>query len=72
MSPINGSVSYGGAVTDVNGSFEFNVMATYSCDTGFALINSDSRTCTGDGSSTTGAFDGEVPTCEGEYPIYIL
>ncbi len=34
MSPINGSVSYGRAVTDVNGNLEFNVTVIYSCDTG--------------------------------------
>ncbi len=31
---------------------------------GFALIGNDIRTCTGDGSSTTGAFSGIDPTCE--------
>ncbi len=68
MSPTNGAVSYGGAVSDVHGNFEFNVTATYFCDTGFALINSDSltRTCTGDGMSVNGSFSGTAPTCDRE------
>ncbi len=40
-------------------------MANHSCDTGFDLAG-NSRTCSGDGSSATGAFDGEAPNCEGE------
>ena len=63
--PANGTVIY-------NVDLEFGTLAVYSCDTGFSLLGNSSRTCTGDGSNTTGAFDGEVPTCEGEYPIYIL
>ena len=66
MSPTNGFVSYGGAVTDVHGNFEFNVMVIYLCDTGFALINSGSRTCTGDGTSVNGGFNGTASTCDCE------
>ena len=44
----------------------FNVTANHSCDTGFDLVGNSSRTCSGDGSSITGAFDGEAPRCEGE------
>ncbi len=43
-----------------------NVTANHSCESGFDLVGNSSRTCTGDGSSTTGAFDGEAPHCEGE------
>ncbi len=63
--PTNGSVSYSNVPGQSN-TYAFNVMATYSCDTGFSLVDNNSRTCTGDGSSTTGAFVGEAPTCEGE------
>ena len=35
--------------------------ANHSCDTGFDLVGSNSRTCSVDGSSITGAFDGEAP-----------
>ncbi len=61
----NGSVSYSNVPGQSN-TYAFNVMATYGCDTGFYLVDNNTRTCTGDGSSTTGAFDGEAPTCEGE------
>ena len=39
-------------------------MAIHSCDTGFVLAGK--RTCTGDGSSTTGVFDGVAAICERE------
>ncbi len=63
-SSANGSVTYTSAA-DGNGSYSFNVVARYSCNTGFSLVGNDARTCTGDGNSTTGDFDGVVPTCEG-------
>ncbi len=47
-----------------NGTLEFGIEAVYSCNTGFSLVGSNNRTCTGDGSSTTGAFDRVAPTCE--------
>ncbi|XP_064384817.1 E-selectin-like [Halichondria panicea] len=59
--PFNGFVTYS---STVNSNYVFDVVATYSCDTGFFLVGNDSRTCTGDGSSITGAFDGLVPSCE--------
>ncbi len=54
----DGSVSY----SNVPG-----LMATYSCDTGCALVGNNTRTCTGDGSNSTGAFNGAAPTCEREW-----
>ncbi len=62
--PLNGSVTYD-SVVDENGTYPFNVVATYSCNTGFSLVGGSDRTCTGDGSSTTGAFNGMAPICEG-------
>ena len=62
---INGSLSYSNVPGQGN-SHAFNAEATYSCDTGFSLVDNSTRTCTGDGSSTNGSFDGEAPTCEGE------
>ena len=53
-------------------NLEFGTQAIYSCDNGFSLVGNTTRTCTGDGSSTTSSFDGEAPTCEGEYPVNIL
>ena len=66
--PVNGSVTYT-FTANGNGSYPFNSVATYSCDTGFSLVGNSNRTCTGDGSSITGAFNGVAPTCQG---IYIL
>ncbi len=40
-------------------------MATYRCNSGFALVGNNTRNCSGDGSSITGAFDGEDLKCEG-------
>ncbi len=45
-------------------------MATYSCDNGFSLVGNSNRTCTGDGSSIIGAFDGVDSTCEGIKTMY--
>ncbi len=63
--PSNGSVTYNISTADGNGNYAFDVVATYNCDTGFSLVDHSLRTCTGDGSSITGAFDGLVPICEG-------
>ncbi len=49
-----------------NGNLEIGAEAVYSCNTGLSLVGSNNRTCTGDGSSTTGTFDGVAPTCERE------
>ncbi len=68
--PMNGQVDYGdgGDISANNNQFRypFGTMATFTCVNGFALIGNDTRTCTGDGSSTTGAFSGIDPTCERE------
>ena len=58
-------VTFGGS-TPVGGMLDFDVVATYQCDLGYALVGDMTRNCTGDGSSTTGAFTGEQPTCEGD------
>ncbi len=59
----NGSVSYSN-MPGQNNSYDFNVMATYSCNFGFALLGNNTRNCSGDGSSTTGDYEGIAPTCE--------
>ncbi len=62
--PSNGAVTYNSTASE-NGDFDLFVMATYNCDTGFFLVGDNSTTCTGNGSSIIGAFDGLVPICEG-------
>ena len=59
-------MTYNSSTFDENGNYAFNAMANHSCDTGFVLVGSNTRTCTGDGSSTTGVFDGEAAFCERE------
>ncbi len=50
-----------------NGSLTVGTVATYGCMDGFALLNGDtSRTCTGNGTTVNGEFDGQEPSCEGE------
>ena len=59
-------MTYSSSTSDENGNYAFNAMANHSCDTGFVLVGNNTRTCTGDGSSTTGVFDGEAVVCERE------
>ncbi|XP_064399559.1 uncharacterized protein LOC135346009 isoform X2 [Halichondria panicea] len=63
--PTNGFVTYNTTING-DGTYALDVVATYSCDTGFYLVSNTSltKTCTGNGSSTTGAFDGQAPICE--------
>ncbi len=70
ISPAGGSVSYGRAYPYGNGNYGFDVVATYYCDTGFSLVGNNSTTCTGNGSSITGAFNALGPICEGRLYIY--
>ncbi len=63
---MNGQVDYGDGGISAQFLIPFGTMATFTCVNGFALIGNSSRTCTGDGSSTTGAFSGIDPTCERE------
>ena len=60
--PTNGTVTY----NVESDHLEFGKQAIYNCSTGFALVGNTTRTCTGDGSSITGFFEGEIPTCESE------
>ena len=68
----SGSIDFSGASSDGNSNYAFDVVANYNCDNGFSLVGNSSRTCTGDGSSTTGVFDGIAPICAGTktYTIY--
>ena len=62
--PNNGSIDFGGDSPGENSTYAFNAVSTYNCDSGFSLVGDQTRTCTGDGNSTTGAFDRSSPTCE--------
>ncbi len=66
----NGSVSYSD-MPGQNNSYAFNVIATYSCNSGFALVGNQRRNCSGNGNSTTGDFDGTAPICNGKYSTFV-
>ena len=51
--PANGQVSHTGGTT-------FGQTATYSCNTGYNLVGSSTRTC-----QSTGVWSGSTPTCQG-------
>ncbi len=70
--PSSGSIDFGGASSDGNSNYAFDVVANYSCNSGFSLVGKSLRTCTGDGSTTTGAFDGAAPTCERKLYLLLL
>ena len=62
--PENGQIDF---VTDDLAPFDFETVATYSCDTGFELNGGDvTRMCGGDGTSPDGFFTGSAPTCVGK------
>ncbi len=60
------------STTDEDGFHSFNTIAIYSCNTGFSPVGGNNRTCTGDGSSINGTFNGVAPTCEGKFIIHVL
>ena len=41
-----------------------NLLATYTCDSGYELIGDDTRRC------VNGVWTGEEPTCIGTYTLY--
>lgn len=63
----DGSIVYSGDV-DSTAPYDINSLATHSCNIGFSLQGSNSRTCTIDNTSPTGGvFDGSIPTCVGKF-----
>ena len=56
--PVNGMITF---ATDTTAEFDFMTTATYSCDSGYALVGMDTvRTCVGEEE-----WSGTAPTCEG-------
>ena len=63
----NGMVTY---TTDMIADFEFGTVATHSCDAGFVLQGSTTRTCVDDdGMDTVGVWNESPPTCIRKFDV---
>ncbi len=49
----------------VAGQLEFDTVASFVCEEGYFLVGDRTRTCIGNGLTTTGTWTGSDPTCEG-------
>ena len=59
----NGTITYSNNITD---PYDYETTATYQCDSGYELTGGDTvRTCTGDGSSPVGQWNGSPSVCSG-------
>ena len=53
--------------SDTTEPYDYGTTATYQCDSGYELTGGDTvRTCTGDGSSAEGQWNGTAPACLGK------
>ena len=53
--------------SDTTEPYDYGTTATYQCDSGYELTGGDTvKTCTGDGSSPMGQWDGSAPHCTGK------
>ncbi len=63
--PDNGQISFS---INSTSRYDFDTVATYSCEPGFGLSGGDmSRTCGGVGSITQGTWNGAAITCERKF-----
>ena len=61
----NGTVTY---ATDTMANFEIGTVATHSCDVGFILLGSVTRTCMDDdGIDNIGVWSDSTPICAGRF-----
>ena len=64
LAVANGGIAYS---SDITGHFDYGTTATYQCDSGYELTGGDTvRTCTGDGSSSVGQWNGTALACLGK------
>ena len=64
MTLDNGSITYSTVATE--DQYVYGTTATYQCDSGYELTGRDTvRTCTGDGSSPVGQWNGTASICLG-------
>ncbi len=68
--PANGRVNFS---ADGLAPFVLATMATYSCEPGYGLNSTDTRTCVDESGETdpVGTWDGDAPTCSGGLIIHI-
>ena len=60
----NGMITYS---SDITQPYDYETTATYQCDSGYELTGGDDeRTCTGDGSSPVGQWNGTALVCTGQ------
>ena len=60
----NGTIAY---FSDTTEPYDYGTTASYQCDSGYELTGGDTvRTCTGDGSSPVGQWNGAIPACTGK------
>lgn len=61
--PSNGAIDF---TTDMVAPYEFETEATYTCDVGHDVVQSnETRTCDGNGSTAVGMWSGQIPSCGG-------
>ena len=69
VDPVDGAIAYS---PDTMEPFDFRTVAFHSCDVGYYLQGNELRTCTGDGLSVVGNWDGFIPICSGTSHDYWL
>ena len=53
-------------------SLDFGTTATYTCLEGYFLEGTSTRTCIGDGSGSSGNWNGVAPVCSGESSAIVI
>ena len=68
MTIDNGRLVYSVNTTEF---YDYGTTATYQCDSGYELTGGDTvRTCTGDGSSPAGQWNGTASNCTGNVHMH--
>ncbi len=61
---FNGTIGYSPLGTTDHEVFNYGTAATYQCNPGYIITSVDRvRTCTGNGSTPSGQWDGTAPQC---------
>ncbi len=67
---INGTIDYSSGTAAL---YVYGITATYQCNHGHRLASGDSvRTCTGDGSTPSGQWNGAAPQCPRMFILYLV